>query len=74
MHLREAASEAVTRYAGMEPGRPVGGTYYLYRTLRSLDLENLEQRLSQGPLTRDRRVMSWRNESRATRPVTWSKN
>jgi len=45
--LREAASEAVTRYAGMEPGRPVGGTYYLYRTLRSLDLETLEQRLSQ---------------------------
>jgi hypothetical protein len=30
----------------MEPGRPVGGTYYLYRTLRSLDLEQLEQRLS----------------------------
>jgi uncharacterized protein with von Willebrand factor type A (vWA) domain len=45
--LREAASEAVTRYAGMEPGRPVGGTYYLYRTLRSLDLDSLEQRLSQ---------------------------
>ncbi len=45
--LREAASEAVTRYAGMEPGRPVGGTYYLYRTLRSLDLDALEQRLSQ---------------------------
>jgi uncharacterized protein with von Willebrand factor type A (vWA) domain len=44
--LRGAASEAVTRYAGMEPGRPVGGTYYLYRTLRNLDLENLEQRLS----------------------------
>ncbi len=31
--LRHAASEAVTRYAGIEPGRPVGGTYYLYRTL-----------------------------------------
>jgi uncharacterized protein with von Willebrand factor type A (vWA) domain len=45
--LRDAASEAVTRYAGMEPGRPVGGTYYLYRTLRSLELENLEHRLSQ---------------------------
>ncbi|MGD0054843.1 MAG: hypothetical protein ABSC34_05315, partial [Acidimicrobiales bacterium] len=44
--LRDAASEAVTRYAGMEPGRPVGGTYYLYRTLRSLDLEQLEARLS----------------------------
>ena len=23
----------------MEPGRPVGGTYYLYRTLRNLDLD-----------------------------------
>jgi uncharacterized protein with von Willebrand factor type A (vWA) domain len=31
----------------MEPGRPVGGTYYLYRTLRSLDLDSLEQRLRQ---------------------------
>lgn len=44
--LRQAASESVTRYAGMEPGRPVGGTYYLYRTLRNLDLENLERRLT----------------------------
>lgn len=44
--LRQASNEAVTRYAGMEPGRPVGGTYYLYRTLRSLDVENLERRLS----------------------------
>ena len=45
--LRQAANEAVTRYAGMEPGRPVGGTYYLYRTLRNLELEKLEERLSQ---------------------------
>jgi len=44
--MRHAAGEAVTRYAGMEPGRPVGGTYYLYRTLRNLDLENLERRLA----------------------------
>jgi uncharacterized protein with von Willebrand factor type A (vWA) domain len=36
----------------MEPGRPVGGTYYLYRTLRSLDLESLEQRLSQEAFDR----------------------
>jgi hypothetical protein len=43
--LREGASEAVSRYAGMEPGRPVGGTYYLYRTLRNLELEQLEERL-----------------------------
>jgi uncharacterized protein len=43
--MREGASEAVSRYAGMEPGRPVGGTYYLYRTLRSLELDALEERL-----------------------------
>lgn len=39
------ARQAVSRYAGMEPGRPVGGTYYLYRTLRNLDLEGLLDRL-----------------------------
>ncbi|HEV2369464.1 MAG TPA: VWA domain-containing protein, partial [Acidimicrobiales bacterium] len=43
--MRAVAREAVTRYAGMEPGRPVGGTYYLYRTLRNLDLEGLMERL-----------------------------
>ena len=43
--LRLIASAAVARYAGMEPGRPVGGTYYLYRTLRNLDLENVLERL-----------------------------
>jgi uncharacterized protein len=37
MHV--VARNAVDRYAGMEPGRPVGGTYYLYRTLRNLDLD-----------------------------------
>ncbi len=46
--LRAGAREAVSRYAGMEPGRPVGGTYYLYRTLRSLELEALEARLLAG--------------------------
>ncbi len=43
--MRFGAREAVARYAGMEPGRPVGGTYYLYRTLRNLDVEALERRL-----------------------------
>jgi uncharacterized protein len=43
--MRTGAGEAVSRYAGMEPGRPVGGTYYLYRTLRSLELEALQERL-----------------------------
>jgi hypothetical protein len=39
------ARQAVSRYAGMEAGRPVGGTYYLYRTLRNLDLERVLDRL-----------------------------
>ena len=37
--MNVVARHAVDRYAGMEPGRPVGGTYYLYRTLRNLDLD-----------------------------------
>ncbi|HEY8080501.1 MAG TPA: VWA domain-containing protein, partial [Acidimicrobiales bacterium] len=43
--LSDAARLAVTRFAGMEPGRPVGGTYYLYRTLRNLDLDRLQRML-----------------------------
>ena len=43
--MRALARQAVTRFAGMEPGRPVGGTYYLYRTLRNLDLDGLLERL-----------------------------
>ena len=39
------ARQAVSRYAGMEAGRPVGGTYYLYRTLRNLDLDRVLERL-----------------------------
>lgn len=50
------ARHAVDRYAAMEPGRPVGGTYYLYRTLRNLDLDGLLERLleadrAEGELT-----------------------
>lgn len=39
--VRAIARQAVERLAGMEPGRPVGGTYYLYRTLRQLDVDGL---------------------------------
>ena len=39
--MRALAKQAVQRFAGMEPGRPVGGTYYLYRTLRNLDLDGM---------------------------------
>jgi uncharacterized protein with von Willebrand factor type A (vWA) domain len=42
------ARQAVKRYAGMEPGRPVGGTYYLYRTLRNLDLDGMLERLMEA--------------------------
>jgi uncharacterized protein len=45
--VRAIARQAVKRYAGMEPGRPVGGTYYLYRTLRNLDLDNVLEQLVQ---------------------------
>ncbi|SUZ63006.1 uncharacterized protein METZ01_LOCUS15860, partial [marine metagenome] len=43
--LAALARQAVTRFAGMEPGRPVGGTYYLYRTLRNLELDDLLEQL-----------------------------
>jgi hypothetical protein len=46
--LRAIARAAVTRYAGMEPGRPVGGSYYLYRTLRQLDLDAAMDQLMAG--------------------------
>jgi uncharacterized protein len=46
--MRALARQAVSRFAGMEPGRPVGGTYYLYRTLRNLDLEAMMDKLMQA--------------------------
>ena len=42
--MRAVARQSVRRYAGMEPGRPVGGTYYLYRTMRNLDLDGMLER------------------------------
>lgn len=45
--LRALAAAAVSRFAGMEPGRPVGGAYYLYRTLRQLDAEGLVGKMLQ---------------------------
>jgi uncharacterized protein with von Willebrand factor type A (vWA) domain len=44
--LRQLAAMAVSRFAGMEPGRPVGGTYYLYRTLRQLDFDGLAEKMA----------------------------
>jgi len=55
--MRESARSAVDRLAGMEPGRPVGGTYYLYRTLRQLDVDALQERLLQALL--EVKVKNW---------------
>jgi uncharacterized protein with von Willebrand factor type A (vWA) domain len=46
--IKAIAKQAVTRFSGMEPGRPVGGTYYLYRTLRQLDLEAMLERMMEA--------------------------
>ncbi len=43
--LRAVARRSVEQLAGMERGRPVGGTYYLYRTLRRLDVDGILERL-----------------------------
>lgn len=43
--MRHVAGVAVSRFAGMEPGRPVFDNYYLQRTLRQLDLGRVEERL-----------------------------
>ncbi len=54
--LHAVVRRSVEQLAGMEPGRPVGGTYYLYRTLRRLDVDGLLERLieaarAEAPLT-----------------------
>jgi len=46
--LRALASLFVDRHAGIEPGRPVAGTYYVFRTLRAVDPDRLLARLA-GP-------------------------
>ena len=43
--LRALAAAVVTRYAGMEPGRPVAGTYYMYRSMRAVSPGSLPARL-----------------------------
>ena len=45
--LGAVAREAVLRLAGMEPGRPVGGAYYLYRVLRHFDLDAMQSQLGE---------------------------
>ncbi len=54
--LRAVVRRSVEQLAGMEPGRPVGGTYYMYRVLRQLDVDGMVDRLlevarREAPLT-----------------------
>ena len=46
--LRRLAALAVVLAAGMAPGRPMGASYYLYRTLRGVDLDGALERLVAG--------------------------
>ena len=39
------ARGAVERFAGMEAGRPVGGSYYVFKTLRQLEADGMLARL-----------------------------
>jgi hypothetical protein len=43
--LRALAAAVVTRYAGIQPGRSVAGTYYLYRAMRAVAPDSLPARL-----------------------------
>ncbi|MFZ0188309.1 MAG: VWA domain-containing protein [Streptosporangiaceae bacterium] len=43
--VRTIAGIFVDRYAAVEPGRPVAGTYYVFRTLRAVDPDKLMARL-----------------------------
>ncbi len=72
--MRAIARQAVRRFAGMEPGRPVGGTYYLYRTLRNLDLDDVLERLMDAARRRFARTAerSSRSASSATSSSTAS--
>lgn len=42
--LRHAVQQAVSRLSGFQPGRPVGGRYYLYRVMQRL--EGIEELLT----------------------------
>ena len=62
--LRAIVAELVGRHGGIEPGRPVAGTYYVFRTLRAVDPDQLLARLSadadgEQPLLRRLRLESY---------------
>ncbi len=48
--LRSLVRRAVDRLSGFQPGRPVGGRYYLYRVMHRLDAEAIRRRLMAGSM------------------------
>jgi uncharacterized protein len=55
--MRAIAALFVDRHAGIVPGRPVGGSYYVFRTLRAVDPDRLLARLTEdGAGDQDRAV------------------
>lgn len=70
--MRAVARQAVEQLAGMERGRPVGGTYYLYRTLRQLGVDRVlnelvERATSDAETDLDARLTKEEMEARAER-------
>jgi uncharacterized protein with von Willebrand factor type A (vWA) domain len=49
--LNELVGQAVERFAGVSPERPVSGVYYAYRTSRALDIDRLRFELLAGLAT-----------------------
>ena len=45
--MRTIAGIMVDRHAGVEPGRPVAGTYYVLRTMRAVHPDRLLARLAE---------------------------
>lgn len=68
--LRTLVAEMVDRWAGIQPGRAVAGTYYLFRTLRQVDPDQLVARMiANAPDTGsdlDRRLAADHAEERVT--------
>ncbi len=51
--LRSLVRRAVDQLSGFQPGRPVGGRYYLYRVMHRLNVEELRRRLTASALDAD---------------------
>jgi hypothetical protein len=58
--LQVVVGEAVTRFAGIEPGRVVAGMFYMYKTLSKLSLDTLLDRLLAEAAAADLTAMDYK--------------